>query len=721
MTEPLISRDNDIGISYHDDLVDEIISSLAETTSNINNAPDYAQNCYFGHQKGTALFLNTNDGYVNANAFASPNGSINANSTFPGYSNGVVTGFDNMEFLGEEIDTSAISEQRGCQIDYIQFPDKVLKQQRRVAGRESHQRLRIEDAKVKLAIRVAGVAQVSSIKVFVARAHDPSFQLSNVIQNPIEIEAQTSQGSLGEYRLHVNLDSIYEVDGKKVYALAKNKTEEVNQFYLKIVIIFIDGTSSEANTKCFRIVGKEKNLNKAGQETSQEELVTEDVATLPPPVVSGSKRQRTDTDESANSSVSLKGCIAYQPNACPSPGNLSSMSGYASAASPDDGLIKASRIAADYLEAKNAEIGSLIVAEPIKTRGADIAYHFILKNPQDHPQFLEGEIVGLFDNGKGDRTLDKITQNNSLDAILKGVISQSQYLEANVQPEGVRTETVCMFGIVPVRVEGSVKRGEILYASSRSPGVAVGSSNLDVAPSLLNDAAAIGMSWETISAFSNEINNVSCLVSVTMEVFQGMIEKRMKSLKRAVKHDLDDIRKARKCSRKRSIICFTSIFLFLVSLSILLWQIFMPMSALRRAICEIGSIKGHSASFSYIPTSNIYDIYRVSGDEFEFHALMTKVDSNFLPINGTGYTYYYNINLCANGGRSMKDPVLNKKNIGGPVLFATDKACQSVYYHYDAINKWCKYKSARNIKCRPSQPAQASKLAEQDSGPGYCS
>lgn len=101
-----------------------------------------------------------------------------------------------------------------------------------------------------------------------------------------------------------------------------------------------------------------------------------------------------------------------------------------------DGLIKASRIAADYLEAKNAEIGSLIVAEPIKTRGADIAYHFILKNPQDHPQFLEGEIVGLFDNGKGDRTLDKITQNNSLDAILKGVISQSQYLEANVQPEG---------------------------------------------------------------------------------------------------------------------------------------------------------------------------------------------------------------------------------------------------------------------------------------------
>ena len=60
------------------------------------------------------------------------------------------------------------------------------------------------------------------------------------------------------------MDSIYEIAGKKVYALAKNKTEEVNLFYLKVVLTFLDGSTSEANTKNFRIVGKAKdNVPKA--------------------------------------------------------------------------------------------------------------------------------------------------------------------------------------------------------------------------------------------------------------------------------------------------------------------------------------------------------------------------------------------------------------------------------------------------------------------------
>lgn len=101
-----------------------------------------------------------------------------------------------------------------------------------------------------------------------------------------------------------------------------------------------------------------------------------------------------------------------------------------------EGLLKASRVVADYLEASKAEIGELIVAEPIKTTRGDIAYHFLLRDPEAHPSFDEGEIVGMFMNEKGDMVLDKLTQKNSLDAILKGVISRSQYIEARVQPEG---------------------------------------------------------------------------------------------------------------------------------------------------------------------------------------------------------------------------------------------------------------------------------------------
>lgn len=89
------------------------------------------------------------------------------------------------------------------------------------------------------------------------------------------------------------------------------------------------------------------------------------------------------------------------------------------------------------------------MAEPIKTERGDIAYHFILKNPDDHPQFEEGEVVGLFVNEKGVRVLDKLTQKNALDAVLKGIISRSQYLEAHVQPEG---GTVKKFIYLPIYV-----------------------------------------------------------------------------------------------------------------------------------------------------------------------------------------------------------------------------------------------------------------------------
>ena len=62
-----------------------------------------------------------------------------------------------------------------------------------------------------------------------------------------------------------------------------------------------------------------------------------------------------------------------------------------------------------------------------------------------------------------------------------------------------------MFGIVPVKVKGSVRRGDILYASCDSPGVAVGSSNLGTMPFMGDDTAAIGMAWETISAYDDEV------------------------------------------------------------------------------------------------------------------------------------------------------------------------------------------------------------------------
>jgi len=459
-------------------------------------------------------------------------------------------------------------------------------------------------------------------------------------------------------------------------------------FYLKVVLTFLDGSTSEANTKNFRIVGKAKDNVPKGKTDSA--LPEASPSYLPAPIVAGSKRQRTDTDESTSTSASTSSSGYY-----PSPG------AYSGPSPQEEGLVKASRIAADYLEAQNAEIGSLMVAEPVKTKRGDIAYHFILKNPDDHPEFDEGEIVGLFVNENGTRVLDKLSQKNSLDAILKGVITRSYYLEAHVQPKGVRTETICMFGIVPVRVQGRVNRGDILYASPDSPGVAVSSNSLNAMPSLCNDTAAIGMAWETIPAHDDELNCIQCLVSITMEIFQGMIEKRMKSLKKNVDTDIAGIKLARKKSTRRKYICMITLVIFIVLVSMLLWQLFMPMSAFRLWMCGIGHISGHSGSFTFVPTSHRYDFYEARGKEFTFERLERKVGTKLPRINITGFRFYYNVERCANFGKIDSDSVEKRKSVGGPMVFSLDPSCKYAYYFGTVRNKWCRYRSASNVKCIP--------------------
>ena len=58
------------------------------------------------------------------------------------------------------------------------------------------------------------------------------------------------------------------------------------------------------------------------------------------------------------------------------------------------------------------------------------------------------------------------------------------------------------------------------------------------------------------------------------------------------------------------IVCCSALATFAILVSILIWQIFMPGSALRTYICEEGALKDRSASFYYVPTSDQYNVSR---------------------------------------------------------------------------------------------------------------
>ncbi len=63
-----------------------------------------------------------------------------------------------------------------------------------------------------------------------------------------------------------------------------------------------------------------------------------------------------------------------------------------------------------------------------------------------------------------------------------------------------------MFGMVPVRLRGSVTRGHVIYASPDHPGLAVSGSAVGYNLTLKNDAAAIGMAWQTLKCDEDEVS-----------------------------------------------------------------------------------------------------------------------------------------------------------------------------------------------------------------------
>lgn len=57
--------------------------------------------------------------------------------------------------------------------------------------------------------------------------------------------------------MKVDIDSVYVVDGKKVYHLQKTLTEELNTFHLIINITLQDGRYKSVKTREFLLVGRE--------------------------------------------------------------------------------------------------------------------------------------------------------------------------------------------------------------------------------------------------------------------------------------------------------------------------------------------------------------------------------------------------------------------------------------------------------------------------------
>jgi hypothetical protein len=86
-------------------------------------------------------------------------------------------------------------------------------------------------------------------------------------------------------------------------------------------------------------------------------------------------------------------------------------------------------------------------------------------------------------------------------------------------PAEGKTDTVCVIGIVKVKVIGSVENGERVYASLDRPGKAIPQSHLPVGSFLRRKHTLLGMSLERKSPKSLEEEQlVECFVCIVLDM-----------------------------------------------------------------------------------------------------------------------------------------------------------------------------------------------------------
>lgn len=98
--------------------------------------------------------------------------------------------------------------------------------------------------------------------------------------------------------------------------------------------------------------------------------------------------------------------------------------------------IRHEQILVDILDAKTANVGKLVAKNVrfggkfnVETEQADLAYHLILKDPDQFVNDLdEGDIVGLFNDESGETYIQPLRDDNIRNAIHAGVVSRSHWL-----------------------------------------------------------------------------------------------------------------------------------------------------------------------------------------------------------------------------------------------------------------------------------------------------
>lgn len=443
-------------------------------------------------------------------------------------------------------------------LEYVYFPLKLVKRQKR-EKKVSMQR--IEDGNVSFVLDFSSaeyMKQVSALYVGVKRTNETSNSDRSIGCVPIRrIDLACVQDT--KILVKVDLDSVHIYNGRKVYELDRAR-EELNLFHLIIDIRFSNGEFMTLNTRPFKLIGRKCTGTASGKRSSTDSKN------------SGSVEPRMGT-----SVIQAVPAVKDEESGESGYGSPSSPNSQMSSPGGTQDLIEACTVVAEHIKTKFLDLdGESIInlnsVQAIKTPNGDIAYHFLLDNANEN--FVEGEVIGFLPNknSTNKQVVAKLTFENASFAILKGVITRSQYLEAQKPPDGVRSETIAMMGIVPVQVHGSVSANEALYASPTHPGFAVSARHLDMY--MKNEAAFIGYAFSSRKSEDHcSVGLVQAAVSVLQSAGFRLLQEKIGQIEDRFNEEISNIKRNNTRTRRFVWGCAVFFTILIIMTAIFVWQI----------------------------------------------------------------------------------------------------------------------------------------------------
>ena len=105
-----------------------------------------------------------------------------------------------------------------------------------------------------------------------------------------------------------------------------------------------------------------------------------------------------------------------------------------------------------------------------------------------------------------------------------------------------KTETVCVIGLVKVKVLGTVQNGERVYVSLNKPGVAVPETQIPLRPMADRTPTLLGQALESKrSHLQDGVHLVQCFVSVVLGIQSGQIANAINNLQERMQGAFEDV------------------------------------------------------------------------------------------------------------------------------------------------------------------------------------